>query len=572
MTVLSNLKRIQRRFKIAGLSGIFFATLAIAFACSPLQSSLPVAVTETSTSQLPVGLGTNISGIADYSTQLPFIDEFRAARPWIPQCVESDPGCTNGWDTQEFDRLDLDEHNWVKSLPAAADPPIFTRVGTLLFREIQGDYPGGQYVVLYEGEGTIEYQFDAQKDEARSQPGRDVINVTPSDAGIYIVITATDPNQTGNYLRNFHVVPIASESTFKTEIFNPVFLDRLDRFQALRFMDWMKTNDSTQTAWGDRPKVEDATYALKGVPVEIMVTLANRLHADPWFNLPIQATDEYIREFAQVVKDQLDPNLRVYVELSNEVWNWQFSQAHYAQEQGKARWGEQDDGYMQWYGMRSAQMAELWKQIFADQPADRLQTIIGTQTVWRGLEAAALDCPLWVAEGHAPCHASASLYAIAGYFSGNLSQTENQAAVEALLNESDGGFEKAFAQLERGGVLPAHGYSDSLVGVFDLFAYHLNVAKRRNLQLVVYEGGQHLVSANDEKLTNFFLALNRDRRMGELYRQLLQGWKDAGGSLFMNFSDIGAWSRWGSWGVLEHVNQAHSPRYDALMQFLDELS
>ncbi|MBD2089495.1 cellulose-binding protein [Microcoleus sp. FACHB-1515] len=563
----------MRRLKVAVFGSIFLAGLSIALACSPLRSNLPLptATAANSPSGSPVGLGTNITSIVDYSTQLPFLDAFKSARRWIPQCVNGDPGCDNGWDTQEFDRIDLDEHNWVRSLPAADDEPMFTRVGTLLFREIEGHYPGGQYVVLYDGEGAIEYRFDAQKDEARSRPGRDIINVTPSNEGIYLIITATDPNRTGNYIRNLHVVPIEAETIFASEIFNPVFLERIDRFQAIRFMDWMSTNNSTQQEWRDRPKVEDATYAMKGAPVEIMIALANRIHADPWFTLPIQATDEYMREFAQIVKDQLDPDLRVYVELSNEVWNWQFSQAHYALEQGKARWGEHGDAYMQWYGMRSAQMAELWKQVFGDQ-RDRLRSIIGTQTVWRGLEEAALDCPLWVAEGHAPCHESVDLYAIAGYFSGNLTQAENQAAAEALLNEPDGGFEKAFMQLEQGGIIPAHSYNDSLAGVFDLFAYHLDVAKQRNLELVVYEGGQHLVSADNEKLTNFFIALNGDRRMGELYSQLLQGWKASGGTLFMNFSDFGRRSRWGSWGVLEHVEQAHSPRYDALMQFLDEIS
>jgi len=63
-----------------------------------------------------------------------------------------------------------------------------------------GSYPGGKYVVLYEGEGTIEYKFDARKDEAASTSGRDVIDVNPSDKGIHLIITATDPNNTGNYI------------------------------------------------------------------------------------------------------------------------------------------------------------------------------------------------------------------------------------------------------------------------------------------------------------------------------------------------------------------------------------
>jgi hypothetical protein len=37
----------------------------------------------------------------------------------------------------------------------------------------------------------------------------------------------------------------------------------------------------------------------------------------------------------------------------------------------------------------------------------------------------------------------------------------------------------------------------------------------------------------------------------------------------MNFSDIGQAGRWGSWGSLEYVDQDHSPKYDALIRFLD---
>ena len=567
----------RRRSKLIVLSGFFLSalTLVLLFA-SPrsLHQALDnrAAVAADSTPSVDqVALGTNLSSIAEWSTQLPFLDAFKSAMPWITQCTETDSGCNAAWDTQEADRLDRDEHDWVKSLPTSADDPIYTRIGTLMFRGLDGHYPGGQYVVLYEGEGSIEYRFDAQKDAALSRPGRDVLNVTPSGDGIYLIITATDPNKTGNYLRNIHVVPIQYENSFQTEIFNPVFIERIQRFHALRFMDWMRTNNSPQSEWRDRPHVEDATYSTdKGVPLELMLALANRVQANPWFNMPIQVTDEYMSEFARMVKDQLNPNLRVYVELSNEVWNWQFQQAQYALQQGKARWGEdKSDAYMQWYGMRAWQMSDLWKRAFGNQ-RDRIVSMIGTQTVWRGLETAALDCPLWVAEGHAPCHENSDAYAIAGYFSGNLNQNENQAPVEALINQPDGGFEKAFMQMERGGVVTAHGYNDSLPGVSDLFAYHLNVAKQRNLHLVVYEGGQHLVSADNEKLTDFFIALNRHPRMGELYSQLLQRWRDAEGTLFMNFSDIGRPSRWGSWGVLEYVEEEHSPRYDALMRFLDE--
>jgi hypothetical protein len=212
-------------------------------------------------------LGTNLSGISPWSTQLPFLDAFKTSVPWLTQCAGEELGCSGSWASDEYAQLDLDEQGWVKSLPTASDPPEYTRVGTLLFREINGRYPGGQYVVLYDGEGAIEYRFDAQKDETLSSPGRDIIQVTPSNAGIYLLITATDPNRTGNYIRNIHVVPAQHELTFQAEIFNPKFIDRIHKFRALRFMDWMNTNNSQQREAVDRPQVENASYGFgKGVP------------------------------------------------------------------------------------------------------------------------------------------------------------------------------------------------------------------------------------------------------------------------------------------------------------------
>jgi len=75
---------------------------------------------------------------------------------------------------------------------------------------------------------------------------------------------------------------------------------------------------------------------------------------------------------------------------------------------------------------------------------------------------------------------------------------------------------------------------------------------------------------NNEKLTKFFMELNRRPEMYDIYTQLLNSWKQAGGSLFMHFVDVGGFSKWGSWGALEYVEQKGSPKYDALMDFIDK--
>ena len=94
------------------------------------------------------------------------------------------------------------------------------------------------------------------------------------------------------------------------------------------------------------------------------------------------------------------------------------------------------------------------------------------------------------------------------------------------------------------------------------------VADKYGLKLVAYEGGQHAVgisgAENNDKITALFLADNRDERMGTLYTRYLDGWKQNGGDLFCNFSSVGMWSKWGSWGLLE--SQADdTPKYQAVI-------
>jgi hypothetical protein len=558
------------------LVALFTVVLSLVLSCSlPFNraNSLSDKVYDPSlkyVSTNSLGLGTNLTSVVDWSTELPFLDGFKSAREWMPQCTSGD-NCNGGWSTGETDKLDLDEHGWVKSLPKPGDGVQFTQVSTLLFREIQGKYPGGQYVVLYDGEGKIEYGFDARKDEAASRPGRDIINVEPAQQGIYLTLKEIDPNNTGNYIRNIRVVPIEYENTFEAEIFNPVFLERIKRFGVIRFMDWMDTNNSEQQEWANRPKVDDATYAIKGVPLEIMIELSNRLRAHPWFNMPHKATDEYMTNFAQMVKERLDPNLKAYVEFSNEVWNWMFSQAQYALKEGKARWGEdKGDAFVQWYGMRTAQMSDIWKQVFGDQ-RDRVISVMATQTAWQGLETSILDCPLWVAEGNQPCYQHGiDAYAITGYFSGDLGSEKYQGQVEGWLNDADGGVKRAMTQLAQGDQLGEEKSYDTVNGLVDTFKYHLQVAQEKELQMLVYEGGQSLANPNSEKLTDFFIKLNREPEMRRLYDQLLVNWEQSGGTMFMNFSDVGIPSKWGSWGVLEYIGQESSPKYDALIDFIQK--
>jgi hypothetical protein len=353
----------------------------------------------------------------------------------------------------------------------------------------------------------------------------------------------------------------------------------------------MATNDSTLSEAKDRPLPSDYSYARKGAPMEIMVALANELMADPWFNIPHLASDELARSYAQIAHDQLHPSLVAHVEFSNEVWNWQFAQARWAEEQGKKRWGK-DQTWVQYYGLRAAQVANIWADVFKDDPK-RLMRVVAVQTGWLGLETQILDAPLAVAEGLEPPVVSFDAYAVTGYFSALLGSDKKFVAVKDWLKQSiEAAREQATAQQLKGAeydtFVAEHRFdiadqmaaqelrngaitgdkTDSLAAVLgETLPYHAAVAAERGLKLVMYEGGSHVVGygsqMEDEQLTEYFTHLNFSPEMGALYAELLAGWQRLSDQPFNAFVDIYRPSKYGSWGALRHLGD-DNPRWQAL--------
>jgi hypothetical protein len=102
------------------------------------------------------------------------------------------------------------------------------------------------------------------------------------------------------------------------------------------------------------------------------------------------------------------------------------------------------------------------------------------------------------------------------------------------------------------------------------------IADKYGLKLVCYEAGQHMVGVgggeNSEAMTKLFHTANAHPRMGEIYAKYLKAWQDAGGDMFCNFSSIGAWSKWGSWGVMQYYDDdpAKAPKLMALLRWAKE--
>ena len=530
--------------------------------------------------EAPLPLGTNLHRLADWSPQLPFLNAFKSARRWIPQnWIPARQGWYKSlqlnWNTGEFDLLDLDENGWVKSLPDSADNTEYNSVGTVMFRDL-GDYPAGKYVVLYEGKGTIEYGLDATKDEAASIPGRDVINVNPTNSGIWLRITATDPNQTGNYLRDIQVLPEEYEYA-QGQIFNPEFLEKVQSFDTLRFMDWMATNNSQQKEWSDRPTFQNSLFFGEIASVEAMVELANSTNTDPWFTLPHMATDEYVTNFAKYVKDNLDPELQVYLEYSNEVWG-DFAQGWWVEQQGIQEFADSSEGNfakrLDWYSQRTTEITQIWDEVFATDK-ERVIGVMGAQAanLWTGeksLEYAWADNPL--------AHEQYGIDAIAigPYFGRYLGKPHFQTEIENWIDSDDPdlALDNLFSEITDGGVLANAPKAGALQQAYDWTEAYADLAEAENLNLLTYETSQHLVGINgvqqNQAISDLFISANRDPRMGEIYQDYFTTVRELGVDTLINHTDISRYNKYGSWGSLEEIAQSGSPKYNALKSFSEQ--
>ncbi len=559
---------------------------------APQESASPQTLAESFAPPLdpdvkvPMAIG--LAAVSDWSVQQPFLDVFKTARPWIGHRA-GEWGGANHDDLAAADYLDA--HGW-----PVAIPPELGSIGTLILTDISPKAVSlaGRYRLRYDGKGVIE--VSGRGTNVRYGKNAVEFDYEPGLGGVDLRIQRTHLG--GDYVRNISVVKLDHVAAYDAgAIFNPLWLDRMQGFSAFRFMDWMETNDSTQSAWKDRPKPDDYTYGRHGVPMEIMVELLNRTGADGWFNMPHLADDAYIREFATYVRDALWIEQKAYVELSNEVWNWQFQQAAWAEEQAQARW-KQDNLWVSYYAVRALEMAKIWSEVYGDQADDRLVKVISTQTGWLGLEDQILRAPHWQdesAENKAPA-TYFDAYAVTGYFSALLGAEARQPMVKRWLNDSlvaaqqqadakglsgsaheeyvaehrfDLATIQAWAEL-RDGATSGENVDTLAHNLTERLPYHAQIAEQYDLDLIMYEGGSHVVGVgppvDDDELTAFLTHLNYTPEMGELYKELIQGWHAIGGKLFNAYADVYPANKWGSWGHLRFLSD-QNPRWDVVDSF-----
>ena len=506
-------------------------------------------------------LGINTNEVREDTSSIPFVDLFKASIPFDE---------TYPWLSKK--EVEYDQNGWPKNLHGGV-------AGTKFLNRLPvGTVPDGFYTVLYEGQGKIHYGNDAALVVHR--PGKDIIEVKAGKDNILnasLVIRATDPK---NYIRNIRILMsggicknaphkhvqdnsdcasndyLSFEENYKTILFNPYYIDFMRHFKVVRFMNMQGMTRNPIEDWKDRNTLEKATWGGKpksrGAPVEIMVELANHLKANPWFSMPYKASDDYIQEFAQYVNDNLDPELKVYVEYSNETWNPIFVHHEYAMQMGIKQNLDKEESVagQKYYSKRSVETFNIWQKEFKG--TERLIRTIGGWSSNSRLSSLLLS--------YKDAYKYTDALAIAPYFTAKLDKIRKAETTDDIFD-----------------LLTSKYSKNGLTASIQQMRVQQKVAEAFGVDLVAYEGGQHLVDWDTRKVDDdpnpLLYAANRDPRMGELYLEYLRAWNKAGGKVFVLFSAPRIYSWYGSWGLKEHISQARdkAPKFDATLSYLEEI-
>jgi hypothetical protein len=321
-------------------------------------------------------------------------------------------------------------------------------------------------------------------------------------------------------------------------------------------MDWMQTNNNESVYWTDRQKTTKFSFSdAKGMPYEYIVKLANTLGKDLWVNIPYHASDDYIRQMARFFRDSLSPNLHLYVEYSNEVWNPVFEQMRANQ---AAAWADptltKSDDFgrqAQKFGKLNANAAKIFKEEFgAARYASQVRYELGSLIAGDYYAGTALE---WVKNNVGDPKSLFYGVAVAPYVGvqGDMDAIDNAGLTT----------QKLFDWM--------NGWVDGQLTTW--IRQNKRLTDQYGLKLDSYEAGQSLQYLNGQ---NAYLKTQAqdDPRMGDFYKHLISVWhKESGGGIFGNFALSTSYGPYGFWGLFQSIDQATSVKYEAVTSMIGKV-
>jgi Secretion system C-terminal sorting domain len=359
------------------LSSIFTVLLAMLFSTN-------------GSAQTPRYFGMNVGGVADWEEARVFADAMKSARKWENITGGNATLDINGWPT--------------------GDATLIVHHGVDRFN--------GTYKLSFRGNGNviatratnvqiINKVYNANTNTTTA----DLIEPVNDANGLSLTFTGIAGGVKDVKLMR-PLTPGSTQSYAVGTLFTNEYKAAIGRTDLIRTMDLSHTNTSDEDLWSERILPTHATYYRtrdtyttptngqyknKSCPWEIIVALANETNKDLWICVPLKADDNYVQQLANLIKNGangypgLNPNLKLYIEYSNELWNtapafqqavqnWNLAKDEVAAGNSNLNYdGETNTWFWAWrrIGKRTREIANVFKNTFgAGQMLTRIRPVL----------------------------------------------------------------------------------------------------------------------------------------------------------------------------------------------------
>lgn len=415
--------------------------------------------------------------------------------------------------------------------------PTFIPKGSFVtyIPSIRGYCRAGDYMLTIEGAGKLQLRLGNQKiytfDGITNQPIIVPLPFNPKQG--LLDILEVDPI---NPLKN---VRLQCPGVDTSQLFHPDFIEMHKGFDTLRLMDWQKTNTSKEVEWIDR-----STRVAESL--ESGIELCNTVTANAWVCIPHMASDDYVAQMARLVATKLNSKLKVYIEYSNEVWNWNFASSQYNLAQSKIT----GISYVAQYIRRSVQIQKIWA---INNTTNKIVRIAAWQFanmfMLNGMFKQAIESE----------KARFDVYAVAPYVTPR--GANFQLLNELLLAGREDAAKEAVFDICNW--ILKNQFEDYLKQWMDFGIAH------GNAKLVAYEGGIGFVTDKEPMLT-FLLKMHRDTKIASLlsrFLETLQPFMD----MACYFTNISTYGKYGAWGARENIDD-NSLKWVTLKNYMRQLN
>ncbi len=341
--------------------------------------------------------------------------------------------------------------------------------------------------------------------------------------------------------------------TEHNSIFGKQFLQGLSPYCCIRFIGWMfeqpalvtgpygtahgLPNNYGVTNWASRPSPTYFSVHARAICYENMIELCNELNCDMWLCIPYYALGptptDWCPKMAALIKAKLKPNLHVYYEIWDEVWNYG-SGYWYGTTQIDA-WANSNpnltslfaaDGWFK-HGGEMAELLMRAQKVFSQTLGmDRSRAILSGQLAYYIYCSGGLQ---YLAKYYGP--PANFIWAIAGAPYINVSSTDPSSTPVFT----------SMADFSNATFLP-------------LLEQNVALANRYGVRFCCYECGQGLIPSSPTQFQTYEAAQS-DADMATVYYNEAAALKNVGADLCCWFNFCGPDSKYGFWAALTDIRE-----------------